>query len=91
MSENIKLYSEIEKFEIININDGEKYNYLSNNDIVIDEEGAFKLLIIGINNNKFSLFNNNEFIEIPWDYVKKIGAKTIILDAEEENIKKSRW
>ncbi|SHI70757.1 sporulation protein, YlmC/YmxH family [Clostridium amylolyticum] len=90
MSENIKLYSEIEKFEIININDGEKYNYLSNNDIVIDEEGAFKLLIIGINNNKFSLFNNNEFIEIPWDYVKKIGAKTIILDAEEENIKKSR-
>lgn len=91
MSENTKLYSEIEKFEIININDGEKYNYLSNNDIVIDEEGAFKLLIIGINNNKFSLFNNNEFIEIPWDYVKKIGAKTIILDAEEENIKKSRW
>lgn len=90
MSENIKLYSEIERFEIININDGEKYNYLSNNDIVIDEEGAFKLLIIGINNNKFSLFNNNEFIEIPWDYVKKIGAKTIILDAEEENIKKSR-
>ncbi len=90
MSENTKLYSEIEKFEIININDGEKYNYLSNNDIVIDEEGAFKLLIIGINNNKFSLFNNNEFIEIPWDYVKKIGAKTIILDAEEENIKKSR-
>lgn len=71
MSENTKLYSEIEKFEIININDGEKYNYLSNNDIVIDEEGAFKLLIIGINNNKFSLFNNNEFIEIPWDYVKK--------------------
>lgn len=91
MSENIKLYSEIERFEIININDGEKYNYLSNNDIVIDEEGAFKLLIIGTNNNKFSLFNNNEFIEIPWDYVKKIGAKTIILDAEEENIKKSRW
>lgn len=90
MSENTKLYSEIEKFEIININDGEKYNYLSNNDIVIDEEGAFKLLIIGLNNNKFSLFNNNEFIEIPWDYVKKIGAKTIILDAEEENIKKSR-
>lgn len=90
MYENIKLYSEIERFEIININDGEKYNYLSNNDIVVDEEGAFKLLIIGINNNKFSLFNNNEFIEIPWDYVKKIGAKTIILDAEEENIKKSR-
>ncbi|WP_040211751.1 YlmC/YmxH family sporulation protein [Clostridium polynesiense] len=90
MNDNSKLYSEIEKFEIININDGEKYNYLSNNDIVIDEDGYFRLLIVNINNSKISFFNNNEYIEIPWDYVKKIGAKTIILDAEEENIKKSK-
>ena len=90
MADSIKLYSEIERFEIININDGEKYNYLSNNDIVVDEEGYLKLLIININNNKFSLFNNNEFMEIPWDYVKKIGARTIILDAEEQNIKRTK-
>ena len=31
-SENLKLLSEIEKFELININDGEKYDYLQNSD-----------------------------------------------------------
>lgn len=90
MSDNIRLYSEMEKFEIININDGEKYNYLMNNDIVIDEEGYFKLLIIQLGSSKFFLFNNNEYLEIPWDYVKKIGARTIILDAEEQNIKRTK-
>lgn len=32
-SENLKLLSEIEKFELININDGEKYDYLQNSDL----------------------------------------------------------
>ena len=39
MSENIKLYSDMERYEIINVNDGDKFNYLGNNDIVIDEDG----------------------------------------------------
>ncbi len=90
MVDNIKLYSDIERYEIININDGEKYNCLANNDIVVDEDGYLKLLIININNSKFSLFSSNEFMEIPWDYVKKIGARTIILDAEEQNIKRTK-
>lgn len=91
MINNIKLLSEIERYEIINVNDGEKYNFLSNNDIVFDEEGKLKLLVIHVPSNKFKFFGgNNEFLEIPWDYVKKIGAKTIILDVEEEMIKKSK-
>ena len=52
MGENYKYYSEMERYEIININDGEKYNYLSNNDIVIDEDGYLKLLIINEAKNK---------------------------------------
>ena len=36
---NVKYLSEIEKYEIININDGEKYSSLSNNDIIVDENG----------------------------------------------------
>ena len=38
-NENLKLLSEIEKFELININDGEKYDYLQNSDLVIDDKG----------------------------------------------------
>lgn len=90
MSDNIRYFSELEKFEIININDGEKYNYLSNNDLVIDDEGNFKLLIINNNQSKFSFFSNSEFLEIPWQYVKKIGVRTIIVDIEDDLMKKNK-
>lgn len=90
MSDSIKYYSEMERYEIININDGEKYNYLSNNDIVIDELGNMKFLILNDSKSRFSFFGGNEFIEVPWDYIKKIGSKTIIIDAEEGILKRTR-
>lgn len=90
MEENTKLYSEIERYEIININDGEKYNYLSNNDVVVDDDGNLKLLILDNNRSKFSFFASGEFTEIPWEYIKKIGSKTIIIDVDQRNLKKTR-
>jgi len=90
MSDNFKYYSEMERYEIININDGEKYNYLSNNDVIIDENGYLKLLILNESKNKFTFFGNNDFIEVPWEFVKKIGTRTIIIDFEEQNMKKSK-
>lgn len=89
MSDNIKLYSEIEKYEIININDGEKYNYLCNNDIIINEDGFFKLLILNDTKSRFSFFGSNQFMEIDWAYVKKIGSKTIIVDIDDSLIKRN--
>jgi YlmC/YmxH family sporulation protein len=90
MGDSTKYYSEMERYEIININDGEKYNYLSNNDIVIDEQGNLKFLILNDTKSRFSLFGGSEFIEVPWDYIKKIGSRTIIIDAEENILKKTR-
>lgn len=90
MSDNIKLFSEMERYEIINVNDGEKYNYLSNNDVIIDEDGNLKLLILNTNYNRFSFFGSSEYIEVPWEYVKKIGLRTIIIDADEQMLKKTR-
>lgn len=88
---NVKYLSEIEKYEIININDGEKYNCLSNNDIIVDENGKLRYLIINLGGGKFSLFSqNDEFLEISWENVKKIGAKTIILDVEQDEIKRTK-
>lgn len=89
MEEDIKLYSDMEKYEIININDGDKYNYLSNNDIIIDEEGNFKLLILNDPKTKFTIFGKSEFIEVPWGFVKKIGSRTIIIDVDEKSLKKT--
>lgn len=90
MDDDMKLYSQIERYEIININDGDKYSYLSNNDVVIDENGNFKLLILNDVKAKFSLFGKSEFIEVPWENVKKIGSRTIILDVDEKTLKKTR-
>ena len=88
--DNIKLLSDIGKYEIININDGEKYDYLQNNDLVVDDQGNIKFLIVNLSSGKLNLFGTSrEFLEIPWECVKKVGTHTIILDAEENKIKKS--
>ncbi|MBK5242822.1 YlmC/YmxH family sporulation protein [Clostridium sp.] len=90
MEDNVKLYSEMERYEIININDGDKYNNLGNNDVVIDENGVLQFLIINEGSSKFSFFHNSDTIEISWEHVKKIGSRTIIIDADNEILKKSR-
>ncbi|WP_294351784.1 YlmC/YmxH family sporulation protein [uncultured Clostridium sp.] len=88
--DNIKLLSDIGKYEIININDGEKYDYLQNNDLVVDDQGNIKFLIVNLSCGKLNLFGTSrEFLEIPWECVKKVGTHTIILDAEENKIKKA--
>jgi len=89
MEDNIKLYSEMERYEIININDGDKYSNLGSNDVVIDENGLLKFLIINEGSSKFNFFKNNDIIEVPWEYVKKIGSRTIIIDVDNEFLKKS--
>lgn len=86
---NVKYLSEIEKYEIINVNDGEKYETLASNDIIVDEKGELKLLLLNIGSGKFGFFGGaSEYYEVDWDYVKKIGARTIILDAEQEIMRK---
>jgi YlmC/YmxH family sporulation protein len=89
MEEKTKLYSEMERYEIINISNGEKYNYLLNNDIIVDEYGCLKFLIVNNTKSHFSFFGSNDYLELPWDCVSKIGAKTIIVDVEENEVKKS--
>jgi YlmC/YmxH family sporulation protein len=88
VDQNVKYYSEMERYEIINVNDGNRYNYLGNNDIIVNSAGNLEILVLSDNKTKFSIFGKNEFIEVPWEYVKKIGAKTIIIDVEEKNLKK---
>lgn len=90
MSENIKTLSELERFEIININDGEKYLFSANNDIILDKDGNLKYLILNASSSKFTFFGSGEFLEIPWEYVRKVGANTIILDADDSVIKRAR-
>lgn len=90
MGDNIKLLSDLERYEIININDGEKYYFSANNDIIVDKDGNLKFLILSVSNSKFTFFGNDDFLEVPWEYVRKVGANTIILDADDSVIKRAR-
>ena len=90
MSDNIKLFSVMEGFELININDGDRYNYLGDNDLVIDSDGYLKLILFNEPKGKLSFFSKDEFVEIPWQFVKKIGSKTIIIDVDSADLKRSK-
>lgn len=85
--DNTKFFSEMERYEIININDGDKYSFLGNNDVAIDEHGNLKLLLLNDSKSSFSLFSKSDFFEVPWECVEKIGSRTIIIDMEREENK----
>ncbi len=86
-----KLISDLEKFEIFNLEYAEKYDSSQNIDFIIDEEGCLKFLVVGVSSNKLSLFGGSrEFVEIPWECVTKIGANVIVISAEEGKIKRAK-
>ena len=89
MEEKYRYLSEMERYEIININDGDKYGTLGNNDIVINENGELELLLLGDGKSSKMFFRNNDMLEVYWDYVKKIGSKTIIIDVDGDTLRKS--
>lgn len=86
-----KLISDLEKFEIFNLECAEKYDSAQNIDFIVDEEGYLKFLVAGVSSNKLSLFGGSrEFVEIPWECVTKIGANVIVISAEEGKIKRAK-
>lgn len=89
MEDKYRYLSEMEKYEIININDGDKYSVLGNNDMVIDENGELKLLLINDNKSNKLFFKGNNMLEVSWEYVKKIGSRTIIIDVDGDTLRKT--
>ena len=89
MDDKYRYLSEMEKYEIININDGDKYSVLGNNDMVIDENGELKLLLINDNKSNKLFFKGNNMLEVSWEYVKKIGSRTIIIDVDGDTLRKT--
>lgn len=89
MEDKYRYLSEMERYEVININDGDKYSVLGNNDIVIDENGQLKLLLLNDSRSNKLFFKGNDMLEVSWEYVKKIGSKTIIIDVDGDTLRKN--
>lgn len=58
--------------------------------MVVDGDGYLKFLILSESGGKLGLFSKPSLLEVSWDYVRKIGARTIIIDAEKSELKKIR-
>lgn len=86
----IKVLSDLERFEIFNLESAEKYDNAQNIDFIIDEDGYLKFMVVGVSSSKFSFLSSREYVEIPWDCVTKVGANVIVISADESKIKRAK-
>ena len=67
--------------EIINMHDGGRLGVVAETDLVIEQEsGQLESIIIPNHGNFFSIFNDEKYLFIPWQAIKKIGSEVIIVD-----------
>lgn len=73
------LLSDLGDKEIINIHDGAKLGVMADTDLVIDDEGKIRALLLL---PRFRLFRSRggEELEIPWKAVAKIGDDILLVD-----------
>ncbi|MGI6703240.1 MAG: YlmC/YmxH family sporulation protein [Clostridia bacterium] len=81
--------SQIGGKEIVNLNTGERLGMVAEADLVIDKAtGNIIRLLIPEERLGFSLFGERNFIEVPWENVKKIGNDMIIIEQDERKKRK---
>lgn len=85
-----RLLSELERYEIFNTEEAEKYDTQQALDFIIDENGNLKFIVAAVAGSKLGLFSSREYVEIPWEYVSKIGANVIVVSADKNKIKRAR-
>ena len=70
----------LKAMEVIDINTGAKIGFIKDFRIDIEE---FKIISIIIPSLKITWFNKNNFIEIPWEKVTKVGVDVILVDGND--------
>lgn len=84
-----RLLSELERYEIFNTEEAEKYDTQQDLDFIIDEEGNIQFIVAAVYGNR-GLFGGKEYVEIPWEYVTKVGTNVIVVSADKDKLKRTR-
>ena len=84
-----RLLSELERYEIFNTEEAEKYDTQQDLDFIIDEEGNIQFIVAAIYGNR-GLFGGKEYVEIPWEFVTKVGTNVIVVSADKDKLKRTR-
>ena len=85
-----RLLSDLEKYEIFNTEEAEKYDTQQALDFIIDENGNLQFIVAAVAGSKLGLFGGREYVEIPWSYVTKVGANVIVVSADKDKIRRAR-
>ena len=70
----------LKTMEVIDVNSGAKIGLIKDFKIDTDE---YKIVSLIIPYSKISLFAKNNYIEIPWEKVIKIGVDVILVDGDD--------
>jgi sporulation protein, ylmC/ymxH family len=69
--------SDLQDKDIVNVEDGKKIGKII--DVVIDEQGNMKSLIVQ-RTKMLNMFSNASEIEVKWNQIKKIGTDVILVN-----------
>lgn len=85
-----RLLSDLERYEIFNTEEAEKYDTQQALDFIIDENGNLQFIVAAVAGSKLGFLGGREYVEIPWNYITKIGTNVIVVSADKEKIKRAR-
>lgn len=78
----VSMYSvgNLRNMEVIEVTSGAKLGFIK--DLKVDC-GEYKILSLLLPNQKLSWFSKNDYIEIPWEKVLKIGIDVILVEGAD--------
>lgn len=70
--------------EIVNLANGSRYGQLSSAELLFDEhQGSIKSVLVPNGRGKMSFFGSKDFMQLPWNAIRKIGEDIIIFETSE--------
>lgn len=80
-----KRLSEIGGQEIINLYDGGRLGVIADIDLLVDDKtGTIEALLVPEPKGFFSIMSDKNYIEVPWNSVRKIGQDALIIEMNEK-------
>lgn len=70
--------------EIVNLANGSRHGQLANAELIFEErQGKIKAILVPDYQGRVGLFGGKEYIQLPWNAIRKIGDDMIIFEAQD--------
>lgn len=70
--------------EIVNLANGSRHGQLADAELLFDEtHGKIKAILVPDYHGRMSFLGNREFMQLPWNSIRKIGEDIIIFESSE--------